>query len=90
MDDQRRTIRVVDGEGAPLADAFVAIETSSVPFPEISLITDEDGTISILLPVGEYRIGARSTGGGYGVIEAGVTGEDDRELVIKVTSSGME
>lgn len=51
-------LRVVDETGAPVGGAFVSVLQSTVAFPEIALVADEDGVVKLLLPDGHFVIGA--------------------------------
>jgi len=74
--------RVVDASGAPVARARVVIVASSVPVPEIALLSDDDGRFSVWLPPGAFTFRAH---GAAGTGETEV--EDDapgHEIVIAV------
>lgn len=57
---------VQDTRGNPVADAIVAVEWASVPYPDMALRTDLQGQFQITLPAGKYRLAARTSDGGYG------------------------
>jgi hypothetical protein len=68
-------LRVVDETGAPVAGALVSVAWSTVPFPEIALVTDAKGEVLMPLARGRYRILAHAADGRQGSLEATV-GED--------------
>jgi hypothetical protein len=55
----RHRIIVLDEGSRPVADAVVALGRSSVPFPEIALLTNADGVVELQLPPGvfAFRVG---------------------------------
>lgn len=58
---------VQDSDGNPVSNALVAVEKSSVPFPDMAFRTDSKGRFEISFPVGErVRLAARAPEGGYG------------------------
>jgi hypothetical protein len=56
----QRSGRVVDGRGAPLPGALVSIIDSSVPVPEIALMTDAAGRFTLRLPDGRFTFRANA------------------------------
>jgi hypothetical protein len=65
-------VRVVDKAGAPVAGALVSVAWSTVPFPEIALVTDSNGEVRMQLAEGEYQIVAHAADGRHGSIEVAV------------------
>lgn len=63
------TIRVVDEAGSPVEEASVVVVSSSVPFPEMAMLTDAAGKLTLFLPVGRFELEARGPGGGKGKVE---------------------
>ncbi len=75
--------RVLDAEGMPISGARVVIVASSVPIPEIALISDANGGFSLRLPAGRFTLRAHGREGTSGEIE--VQGApDDSEFVITI------
>ncbi|MEM8670321.1 MAG: hypothetical protein AAGG48_22545 [Planctomycetota bacterium] len=63
-------IEVVESTGDPSPGAFVSLEESSVPFPEMMLVSNEDGHSSVFLDEGKYRFRAQKDDRiGHGEIE---------------------
>ena len=60
--------RVVDADGAPVP-AQVVIVVSSVPMPEIALVSDANGSFSLRLPAGRFTLRAHGPGGTSGAVE---------------------
>ena len=82
-DPIHRRVRVVDTTGAAVAGAIVAIEASTVPVPEIALVTDDDGIARLSLPPGKFRIGARTKDGRQASVTTGGEGvEPGAEILI--------
>jgi hypothetical protein len=61
--------RVVDADGAPVPGAQVVIVVSSVPMPEIALVSDANGSFSLRLPAGRFTLRAHGPGGTSGAVE---------------------
>lgn len=57
-DEKPVRFRVVDETGAPVEGAFVSVLRSTIAFPEIALVTDENGIVQLSLPHGRFVIGA--------------------------------
>lgn len=55
-------IAVVDRTGLPVPNAGVSVVDSSVPFPEIALLSDENGVVRVFLPAGHYTFKAHGPG----------------------------
>jgi hypothetical protein len=78
----RRRGRVVEASGQPVAEAFVSVVESTVPVPEIALVTEADGTFQIGLPPGRFRLRATTADGRSGDLE--MSGDSEDELLIRV------
>jgi len=61
--------RVVDAVGAPVPGAQIVIVDSSVPMPEIALVSDANGYFSLRLPEGRFTLRAHAPGGSSGEVE---------------------
>lgn len=72
--------RVVDSGGAPVSGARVVIVASTVPMPEIALITDARGRFSLSLPPGQFTMRAHGSDDAAG--ESDVEGDASDEIVI--------
>jgi hypothetical protein len=72
--------RVVDAHGVSVPGAIVVIAASSVPMPEIALVTDGTGRFSMRLPPGVFTIRAHGAGG-TGAVDL-EDGRTDEEIVI--------
>jgi hypothetical protein len=81
---KRHQGRVVDAQGHPLARAFVTVVAGTVPVPELALLTGEDGTFSIGLPDGCFRLRANTADARVGEAEIDWAVEADQEIVIRV------
>jgi hypothetical protein len=60
MVSRRHKGRVVDTDGHVVAGALVTIVSSTAPVPEIALVTEEDGSFSLGLPDGRFRLRANT------------------------------
>ncbi len=78
----RHRILVLDGSGRPIAGAVVALARSSVPFPEIALLTDENGAIELQLPPGAFAFRVRAPGDASSDVE--VTSPGPAETVVRL------
>jgi hypothetical protein len=76
----RRSIKVKGKTGKPVEGVLVAIAWSTVPFPEIALMTDADGIVSLFLPAGHFRIVANAPDGRSGT--ADVNGQEGGEEIV--------
>jgi hypothetical protein len=74
---------VIDADGSPVAGARVMITASSIPVPEIALLTNDDGRFSIRLPSGQYTFQAYGSGGAMGQTDLQATPDLD-EFVIQL------
>lgn len=61
--------RVVDADGAPVAEAIVTVEWGTAPTPEIALISGPEGEFSLGLPEGRFRVRAIAPDERRGVAE---------------------
>ena len=75
-------IQVKDKAGDSVKGVLVAIEWSDVPFPEIALITDKNGTVSLFLPAGRFRIIANAPNGQSGVVNVISNQESSNEQIL--------
>lgn len=76
-----RLVRVVHHNGAPAGDALVSIVASSVPMPELALLTGPDGTLRLRLPAGRFTLRAHA-GDATGDVEVdGAPADDDIVIV---------
>jgi hypothetical protein len=83
--NRRRTGRVVDEDGRFVAGAFVTVVSGTTPVPELALVTEDDGTFSIGLPQGRFRLRANTADARSGEAEIDETAETgEGELVIRV------
>jgi hypothetical protein len=73
--------RIVDSSGAPVANATIAIVASTVPMPEIALLSDEDGRFALRLPPGRFTFRAYGPEGGMGEAEVDGAPEADEILI---------
>ncbi|HYN03938.1 MAG TPA: hypothetical protein VE359_15930 [Vicinamibacteria bacterium] len=78
----RLRILVLDEGDQPVAEAVVAVVRSSVPFPEIALLTDEAGAVELHVPAGVFAFRAQGPGGTSGEVE--VTSPGAVESVIRL------
>ncbi len=60
---------VVNVAGVPVPGAPIVIAVSSVPMPEIALLSDVDGSFSLRLPAGRFTLRAHGPGGTSGEVE---------------------
>jgi hypothetical protein len=78
----RHRIVVLDEGGRPVADAAVALARSSVPFPEIALLTNAEGVVALQLPPGIFAFRVRGPTNGSADIE--VTSPGPAETVVRL------
>jgi hypothetical protein len=76
-----RSGRVVDVTGAPVPDALVAIVASTVPMPEIALLSDTAGRFAVRLPPGRFTLRAHGAGG-TGEVEVDGAPTDHEILIV--------
>jgi hypothetical protein len=79
----RHRILVLDERGRPVADAAVALSRSSVPYPEIALLTDADGVVELQLPPGIFVFRASAPGDRSGDLEVTSPGPADSVVRLK-------
>ena len=77
-------LRIIDEENRPVRGAQVSVVRSSVPFPEVAIIADDDGIVHLDLPRGEFTFRAYASGGRQG--EASVTTPVDDITAIRIRS----
>jgi hypothetical protein len=75
--------RVVDADGQVVAGALVTIVSASAPVPEIALVTDEDGSFSLGLPRGRFRLRASTVDqrSGEAEIDSATEAADDETII---------
>jgi hypothetical protein len=74
---------VIDADGAPVPSARIVIVSSTVPVPEIALLSDADGRFALRLPRGHFTL--RAHGSNDAVGEAEVEGPPQSgEIVITI------
>jgi hypothetical protein len=76
--------RIVEADSRPIAAAMLSVVRSSVPFPEIALLSDDQGVVEICLPPGQFTLRAQSPDGRTGEVTmsspAGSSGVVDVEV----------
>ena len=85
MTSTKVCIAVVDRTGLPVPDADVSVVDSSIPFPEIALLSDDNGVVQVFLPAGHYTFRAHGPGGVEGttrVISDGSSMAARAEIVV--------
>jgi uncharacterized GH25 family protein len=80
-------LRIVDEAGKPVAGATVAVVRSSVPFPEIALLADDDGVVEIRLPSGTFTFRAHGPAGQSG--EVTVQSPGSGEALVRISHDGI-
>jgi hypothetical protein len=68
VSDTPTRIRIADDAGRPVPGATVAVVRSSVPFPEIALLADDDGVVNLRLPPGTFTFRAHGPAGQSGEV----------------------
>ncbi len=86
MNDTPARLRIVDEAGKPVAGATVAVVRSSVPFPEIALLADDDGVVDLRLPPGTFTFRAYGPTGQSG--EATVQSPGAAEALVRIAHGG--
>jgi hypothetical protein len=75
--------RVVDGNGAGVADATVTVESGTAATPEIAIVTGADGSFTVALPEGTFRLGARTRDGRDGKVDLSLPATGALVIVIR-------
>lgn len=86
MNDAPTRIRIVDETGRAVPGATVAVVRSSVPFPEIALLADDDGVVELRLPPGTFTFRAHGPAGQSG--EVTVRSPGAGEARVRITREG--
>lgn len=86
MSDAPTTLRIVDEAGNRVAGATVAVVRSSVPFPEIALLADDDGVVEVRLPPGSFTFRAHGPAGQSG--EVTVRSPGAGEALVRIAHEG--
>jgi uncharacterized GH25 family protein len=74
------------GSGAPVADATIAVIAGPGPYPDIAVMTDDDGRFTLDdMAAGDWRLGARSANGEAGEASIAVGSSAVMEAVIRVS-----
>jgi hypothetical protein len=72
--------QVLDTSGAPVPGARIVIVASTVPMPEIALLSDEQGRFALRLPPGHFTLRAHGPSGATG--EAKVDGAPSADNIV--------
>ena len=80
------TAHVKRSDKSPAAGAMVSVPRSTAPVPEIALIADNAGLVTLRLPPGRFTIEAYTEDGGNGSVDISVG--DDRSLQVDVLVEG--
>lgn len=72
--------KIIDKHGVAIPNAIVSVIESSVPFPEIALLTDFDGQFAINFPNGKFILQAIGHDNSNCKVE--ITNNDDQLLNI--------
>jgi hypothetical protein len=86
VSDTPTTLRIVDEAGNRVAGATVAVVRSSVPFPEIALLADDDGVVDLRLPPGTFTFRAYGPAGQSG--EVTVRSPGAGEALVRIAYEG--
>jgi len=86
VSDTPARLRIVDEVGKPVAGATVAVVRSSVPFPEIALLADDDGVVDLRLPPGTFTFRAHGPAGQSG--EVTVRSPGAAEALVRIAHEG--
>jgi hypothetical protein len=77
--------RVVDPDGHPIAGARVYLTRGPAAYPDVALVTSDDGTYTLAAPTeGEYEITASSDEHGTARATVEVRGEGVRGVELRV------
>ena len=79
----RHRILVLNEDGRPAAQAVVTVLRSTVPFPEIALLTDDAGSVLLQLPPGAFTFRVRAGADAVGEVEVVSPGAE--ESVVRLT-----
>jgi uncharacterized GH25 family protein len=72
--------------GAPVADATIAVIDGPGPYPDIAVMTDDDGRFTLnAIAAGNWRLGARSANGETGEASVAVVNSAVAAAVITVS-----
>lgn len=74
---------VVDDTSLPVSGALIAVESGTIPYPDMAVYSDEKGNFSIYLPSGNFRLSAHALVGGYGVVE--YNSDSGEQLLIRLS-----
>jgi hypothetical protein len=61
-------VQIVGADGEPVARASLSVIQSSAPFPEIALLANARGIISLRLPAGRFTLRATAADGRSGEV----------------------
>jgi hypothetical protein len=80
---QRHKGRVVDADGRVVGGALVTVVSASTPVPEIALVTEQDGSFSLGLPAGRFRLRANTVDArsGEAEIDSAAEASDDETII---------
>ncbi|MBC7924561.1 MAG: hypothetical protein H7039_02795 [Bryobacteraceae bacterium] len=75
--------RCLDREGVPAAGASIYVVASPVSMPDTAMLSGEDGSFALALPVqGEYILGARSDAAGMAEKTVQATAEGEASILL--------
>jgi hypothetical protein len=80
------TVRVKRSDGRPAADAMVSVPRSTVPVPELALVADAAGAVTLRLPPGRFTIEAFTEDGASGSTEVAV--ESGQPVLVEIQVAG--
>lgn len=78
-------LRIVAHDGQPQSGAFVIVEVAPTPFPELALVADSLGAVTLHLEPGYYRFRSHGRDGTVATTELEMT-DADREAVMTAQS----
>lgn len=86
MTSRRITLRIVGGDGRPVSQSSVTVIAGSVPFPEVALLPNEAGIVSLSLPASaHFTLRAISSDGRSGEAMVSTSAAEDQRMDIVVT-----